>query len=580
MWRTLIETETVRIDTYAVVLILAWGTGLHGLRARLRRTGLQPLPGLFYVISTFTIALMGSRLYWLLYNSPQEAWRVFFFLEPGHVFYGGFLAGLTWSIFYAWARKIPIAAFLSRATAPLALSHAMVRVGCLANGCCWGKPCDLPWAITYPRSPFGLYAQQVVSGQINVLEPHSLPVHPAPLYATLAGLLLFLILDRLIKRRTAPLRLLGIYFLGEGLSRFMIEFFRDDSFRYHGLGLSLAQIIAAALVVVGALLAVVILNPRRADAPITAKHLPGKRVSIKGFSLTELLVVIGIVSMLAALLMPALGRAQESARRASCQNNLKSWGQIFQMYSAETPQGRLPPMEFDFFSYSEARFALAPKLASVYPEYVATFAPFSCPSSSHHLEGRKESNLLLYPEHSDLSYLYFGYVLDKADAKSPQRPLSDIVGVIPFLPQDAVEYARTRIGPAQFLNLARALVLRLIIDCIFGQTSDLYTCGCSVIDSNQTVGLYQGVPLGNSKGTVVHRLSWDSGRYMDGGASRLWVMLDSFSTSAARMNHVPAGCNVLFLDGHVEFVRYPEMDSVVNPGMASILAPVLNRPRS
>jgi prepilin-type N-terminal cleavage/methylation domain-containing protein/prepilin-type processing-associated H-X9-DG protein len=322
------------------------------------------------------------------------------------------------------------------------------------------------------------------------------------------------------------------------------------------------------------------LNSRRGIVSTTIKRPPAKHLPINGFSLTELLVVLGIVSMLAALLMPALGRAQESARRASCQNNLKSWGQIFQMYSSETVQGRLPPMQFDFFSYSEARFALAPKVSSVYPEYVATFSLFSCPSSSHNLEGRKENNLLLYPEHSDLSYLYIGYVLDKVDAKSPQRPLSDIVGVIPFLPKDAIEYARTRIGPAQFLNLERALVLRLIIDCVFRQTSDLYTCGCSVIDSHQNVGLYEGIPLGNSGGTVVHRLSWDSGRYIDGGASRLWVMLDSFSTSASRMNHVPAGCNVLFLDGHVEFVRYPEMDSVVNPGMASILAPVLNRPRS
>ncbi len=234
---------SLEVHWYGVMIAAGFLAGVWTANRRARNVGLDPELITNLLFWLLLAGIVGARaLYVVTYWREEFAGRPFskiFTERAGLVFHGGLIAAMFVGVWYLRVKRLPLWKTADVLVPSVALGHAFGRIGCFMTGCCYGAPCDLPWAVRFPDD-------HTRAGEL---------LHPVQIYEAIGNLAVAGVLMWLYPRKKFEGQVFASYLMCYGLLRGVLEVFRaDNQVRFLGGKISTAQLISGALIITGAVL--------------------------------------------------------------------------------------------------------------------------------------------------------------------------------------------------------------------------------------------------------------------------------------------------------------------------------------
>lgn len=256
MMPTLIQIGEFGLPAYGTMLVISFIVALFLVKRAAKRFNISPI-----IIENLAFWIMlgviiGGRLLYVLFHWEDYANDILGILKiwtGGMMFFGGFIGAFIAGVIYVRREKISIPLLSDIISPSLGLGEFFTRIGCFLNGCCFGIPSNLPWAVHFP--------EHSIAGSSPVGD---CPIHPTQLYASLFGLLLFFFLQKRLFQRHRRGEVFSLYLIFSSVFRFGIDFIR---YYENAANFLINQIISLALIVIGIIFFIRVYKSKIEDLP-------------------------------------------------------------------------------------------------------------------------------------------------------------------------------------------------------------------------------------------------------------------------------------------------------------------------
>lgn len=215
------------ISGYALMGLVGFAAAVACVFSKCRRSHLSYEDAIYIFALSMVGMIVGAKALYLLTAIPEimNNWRaiaaepsvyLYAYLSGGFVFYGGLFGGLLAAKATANYFHIPLSSHYDAFVPAIPLFAGFGRLGCLMEGCCYGKATKSPLSIVFHTSLFA---------------PNEVPLIPTQLYEAIFDFILFGLLYYLSNKRQWASKLLEVYLIAYASFRFVIEFWRGDSIR-------------------------------------------------------------------------------------------------------------------------------------------------------------------------------------------------------------------------------------------------------------------------------------------------------------------------------------------------------------